>query len=94
MVAILAFAHCTEANGCYAGRCDLRLPLAMQRLLIILGLIILAVGLLWPWIAKLGLGRLPGDIRIERDGFGFYFPLTTGIIISIVITLILWIFRR
>lgn len=66
----------------------------MQRLLIILGLVILAVGLFWPWIGKLGLGRLPGDIRIGRDGFGFYFPLTTGIIVSIVITLILWIFRR
>lgn len=66
----------------------------MQRTLIIIGLIVLAAGMLWPWIGKLGLGRLPGDIRIERDGFGFYFPLTTGIILSIVITLILWIFRR
>ncbi len=66
----------------------------MQRLLIVLGLILLAVGLLWPWLGKLGLGRLPGDIRIERDGFGFYFPLTTGLIVSIVISVILWLLRK
>jgi hypothetical protein len=66
----------------------------MQRLLIIVGLILLAVGLLWPWLSKLGLGRLPGDIRIERDGFGFYFPLTTGLIVSIVISVILWLLRK
>ena len=66
----------------------------MQRLLIVAGAILLATGLLWPWISRLGLGRLPGDIRIERDGFTFYFPLTTGIVISLVITLILWILRR
>ena len=66
----------------------------MQRLLILTGLLLMAVGLLWPWISKLGLGRLPGDIRIEREGFAFYFPLTTGIIISLILTLILWIFRR
>jgi hypothetical protein len=66
----------------------------MQRVLIVLGLILLAVGLLWPWLTKLGLGRLPGDIRIERDGFGFYFPLTTGLIVSIVISVILWLLRK
>jgi hypothetical protein len=66
----------------------------MQRVLIVLGLILLAVGLLWPWLSKLGLGRLPGDIRIERDGFGFYFPLTTGLIVSIVISVILWLLRK
>ena len=66
----------------------------MQRLLIVLGVILVAIGLLWPWIAKLGLGRLPGDIRIERDGFGFYFPLTTGIIISLMISLVLWLLRK
>ena len=66
----------------------------MQRLLIVLGAILLAVGLLWPWLHKLGLGRLPGDIRIERDGFFFYFPLTTGLLISVVVTLILWLLRK
>ena len=66
----------------------------MRKWLITIGLLILAVGVLWPWLSKLGLGRLPGDIHIEREGFTFYFPLMTGLIISIVITLILWIFRR
>ena len=66
----------------------------MQRLLIIIGLIILAIGLAWPWISKLGLGRLPGDIVIEKDNFRFYFPIVTSIIISLVLTLILWLFRK
>jgi hypothetical protein len=66
----------------------------MQRILIALGLILLAVGLLWPWLSRLGLGRLPGDIRIERDGFGFYFPITTALVISILVSLILWLLRK
>jgi hypothetical protein len=66
----------------------------MRRFLIALGVILIVGGLLWPWIGKLGLGRLPGDIRFERDGFRFYFPITTGLLISAVVTLILWIFRK
>jgi Protein of unknown function (DUF2905) len=66
----------------------------VQRFLIALGVVLIVGGLLWPVISKLGLGRLPGDIRFERDGFRFYFPLTTGLIISAVVTLILWIFRK
>ncbi len=66
----------------------------MGRWLIILGVILLIAGLLWPWLVKMGLGNLPGDIRIERKGFVFYFPLTSGLIVSVVLTLILWIFRR
>lgn len=66
----------------------------MQKWLITIGLVVVAAGILWPWLSKLGLGRLPGDIRIEREGFSFYFPLMTGLIISAVISLILWIFRR
>lgn len=66
----------------------------MSRALIIIGLVILALGLLWPWLQKSGLGRLPGDIAIERDNFRFYFPITTSIIISLLITLVLWLFRR
>ena len=62
--------------------------LLMQKILITLGVILLVAGLLWPLIAKLGLGRLPGDIIIRRDGFSFYFPITTMIIVSIVLTLI------
>jgi hypothetical protein len=66
----------------------------VQRFLVILGLAILLVGLAWPWLSQLGFGRLPGDIRIERDGFRFYFPVVTSLIISLVITLLLWLFRR
>lgn len=66
----------------------------MSRWLITIGLILVAAGLLWPLVARLGLGRLPGDIFIRREGFTFYFPLTTGLLVSAVITLILWIFRR
>ena len=66
----------------------------MQRGLIVLGVAILAAGILWPWISKLPFGRLPGDIRIERDGFGFYFPLTTGLLVSAVLTLLFWLFRK
>jgi hypothetical protein len=66
----------------------------MQRTLIVFGLILLAVGLLWPWLSRLGLGRLPGDIHIQRDGFSFYFPLTSGILVSLVISLILWLLHK
>lgn len=68
--------------------------ITMQRLLLILGITLLAAGLLWPWLTRLGLGRLPGDIRIERVGFGFYFPITTCIVVSLIVTLILWLLRR
>ncbi|MFM9816820.1 UNVERIFIED_CONTAM: DUF2905 domain-containing protein [Spiribacter pallidus] len=66
----------------------------MQKLLVTIGLVILIIGLLWPVISKLGLGRLPGDILIRREGFTFYFPLATSIIVSVVVTLIIWWFRR
>ena len=66
----------------------------MQRLLIILGIFILLVGVAWPWLAKLGLGRLPGDINIERDGWSFHFPLVTSIIVSIVLSILIWLFRK
>jgi hypothetical protein len=66
----------------------------MGRWLMIFGLVLVALGLAWPLITKLGLGRLPGDLRIEREGFGFYFPITTSLIVSIVISLLLWLFRR
>ncbi len=66
----------------------------MQKILIILGVILLIVGLLWPLIQRLGFGRLPGDIAIEREGFSFFFPLTTSIIISLVLSLLFWLFMR
>ncbi|MGH6886803.1 MAG: DUF2905 domain-containing protein [Geminicoccales bacterium] len=66
----------------------------MARWLIILGVVLILAGLLWPWLTRLGLGRLPGDIVIERDGFRFYFPLTTSILISLALSLILWLLNR
>jgi hypothetical protein len=66
----------------------------MARFLIILGIALVAVGLAWPWLGKLGLGRLPGDIHIVREGYSFYFPITTGLILSAVISLVLWLLRK
>ena len=66
----------------------------MQRLLIALGVIFLAAGLLWPWLSKLPLGRLPGDIAIQREGYSCHFPLMTSIIISIVMSLLRWWWRK
>ena len=66
----------------------------MQRALILVGVILLAAGLAWPWISKLGLGRLPGDIRVETPHGVFYFPITTCIIVSVVVSLVLWLLRR
>jgi len=66
----------------------------MAKWLITIGIVLVALGLAWPLLAKLGLGSLPGDIKLERKGFTFYFPITTSILISLVITLVLWIFRR
>jgi len=66
----------------------------MSRFLIVLGLVILAAGLLWPLLDKLGLGQLPGDIVIERQNFRFYFPLMTSILLSIVFSVVLWVASR
>jgi Protein of unknown function (DUF2905) len=66
----------------------------MRRFLIAFGVLLLLAGLLWPWITKLGLGRLPGDIHYQKDGFHFYFPLTTCLIISAVLSLIFWLLRK
>lgn len=66
----------------------------MQRGLINLGIVLVVAGLIWPWLRKLPLGRLPGDIHIVRGGFSFHFPIVTCIVISLVLSLLLWIFRR
>ena len=66
----------------------------MQQILITLGIILLILGLLWPWLSQLPFGRLPGDIHIERENFSFHFPLMTGLVISVVLTLILWWLRK
>ena len=65
-----------------------------QTTLIIIGLVIVAIGLLWPWLSKLGLGRLPGDIVIRGANSTFYFPIVTCIVLSIAASLIFWLLRR
>jgi hypothetical protein len=64
------------------------------RWLIALGLILVVAGLLWPVLGKFGLGRLPGDVFIRSDGHGFYFPVTSCLVVSLVISIVIWIFRR
>ena len=66
----------------------------MTRILVTLGIILVIAGVAWPWLAKLGLGRLPGDIVIERGNYRFYFPLTTMILLSLFLSLLLWLFRK
>lgn len=66
----------------------------MGRLLIILGTVLIVVGLAWPWLQRLGLGRLPGDIMVSRENFTFYLPITTMIVVSVALSLILWLINR
>jgi hypothetical protein len=66
----------------------------MGRWLIALGAALVILGLAWPWLQKLGLFHLPGDIAIKRENFRFYFPITSMILISLVVSLILWLFRK
>ncbi len=66
----------------------------MQKLLLGIGGLLILLALLWPLIDRFGLGRLPGDIIIERENFRFYFPITTMIIVSLVVSAIIMLFRR
>jgi len=66
----------------------------MGRLLITFGIILVVVGLLWPLIQKVGLGRLPGDIALGGENFRVYIPITTSILISVVLSLVLWLLNR
>jgi hypothetical protein len=66
----------------------------MNRTLIILGLICVVAGLLWPWLRQVPLGRLPGDIVIVREHFRFSFPLTSCIVVSVLLSLLLWLLRK
>lgn len=66
----------------------------MGKNLIILGLVLVGVGVLWPWLQKIPFGRLPGDIWVKKEGFNFFFPITTCIVISGVVSLILWLMRK
>ena len=66
----------------------------MQKTLIILGLALLAAGLAWPWLGSLPFGRLPGDIVIERENFRLYLPITTMVLVSVVLSAVIWFVRR
>jgi hypothetical protein len=66
----------------------------MQRFLIGLGLVILLAGISWPVLSRIGIGRLPGDIFIQRGGTSFYFPIVTCIVLSIVLSALMWLFNR
>jgi hypothetical protein len=66
----------------------------MQRTLIVIGTLVALAGVLWPWISRLPFGRLPGDIRIETASGGFFFPIVTCVVISVVLSLLLWLFRK
>jgi len=67
---------------------------SVRALLIVLGAILLVAGIAWPLITRLGLGRLPGDVVVERGNFRFYFPIVTSLLISAIITLVAWLFRK
>lgn len=66
----------------------------MNRTLVFIGIGCIVVGLFWPWLRNLPLGRLPGDIVIVRDHVRFFFPLTTCIVVSVVLTILFWLFRK
>jgi hypothetical protein len=66
----------------------------MNRTLVIIGICCLIIGLLWPWLRTLPIGRLPGDIIIVRENFRFFLPLTSCIVVSVVLTILFWLFRK
>lgn len=66
----------------------------MQKTLIVIGFIFILIGLFLPWIKQLGIGHLPGDFIVKRDQFTFYFPLTTCIIVSVLLSLIFWFLNK
>lgn len=66
----------------------------MNRTLISIGLICVLIGLFWPWLRQLPLGRLPGDILIVRENFRFSFPLTSCIVVSLVLSFLIWLLRK
>jgi hypothetical protein len=86
--ALMRIEYCRERTGAIPAMLDVR------RLLIVAGAVLLAAGLSWPWLSRIGLGRLPGDIVVGRPGFQFYFPVATCLAISVVLTLLFWMLRK
>ncbi len=68
--------------------------MTISRILIVAGVVLVIAGLAWPLLGRLGLGRLPGDIMVERGNFRFYFPLASSLVVSVFLTLLFWLFRR
>jgi len=68
--------------------------MSIPKLLVIVGLVLVVAGLAWPLIARIGLGRLPGDIVIERHNFHLYIPIATSLLISVVLSIIVWLLNR
>ena len=66
----------------------------VSRFLIMLGILLILAGIFWPWLQRMGIGLLPGDIVVEREGFRFYFPVVTSILLSLALTLIIWFINR
>jgi hypothetical protein len=66
----------------------------VNRMLIVLGAVLVVAGLLWPWLKKMHLFHLPGDIVIDRRGFKFFLPITTMLIVSVVVSIVAWLIRR
>lgn len=66
----------------------------MNRLLIAFGAVLVVAGVLWPWLKRMHLFHLPGDIVIDRPGFKFFLPITTMLIVSVVLSLLAWLLRR
>ena len=66
----------------------------VARTLVIVGVVLVVAGLAWPWLSRIGLGRLPGDIIIRRGNFRLYFPITTSIVVSLVLSILFWLFHK
>jgi hypothetical protein len=66
----------------------------VQKILILIGVVVIIIGLTWPWLSKLPFGKLPGDIVVDKPNFKFFFPITSMIIVSAIVSLIAWLIRK
>ena len=66
----------------------------MQKKIILFGVLIILFGILWPYLKKIGLGALPGDIKIMKENYSFFFPITTCILVSVFLSILFWLFKK
>jgi hypothetical protein len=66
----------------------------MNKWFILIGVVLIIIGIAWPWIGRLPIGRLPGDIIVSKPNLKIYFPITTMVIISIILSVIMWILKK